>query len=67
MVTVAVQFVLARVPVLPGSKWAFQGLEKIVRDAKRRFVVRNGIEARVWELAHDHHTQHVMDPRKVPP
>uniref|UniRef100_A0A2N9GEB6 Uncharacterized protein n=1 Tax=Fagus sylvatica TaxID=28930 RepID=A0A2N9GEB6_FAGSY len=34
--TAVAQFVSVRVPVLPGSKWAFQGLEKIGRDAKRR-------------------------------
>ena len=42
-------------------------MEKIVRDAKKRFVVRNGIEARVWELARDHHARRVMDPHEVPP
>ena len=54
-------------PVLPGSKWTFQGLEKIGRDVKTRFVVRNGRLAHVWGLAHDHHVQRVMDPRKAPP
>ena len=67
MVTVAAQFISVCVPVLSGSKWAFQGLEKIGRDAKRRFVVRNGEGARVWELARDHHARRVMDPREVPP
>ena len=67
MVTVAAQLVSVCVPVLLGPKWAFQGLEKIVRDAKRRFVVRIGIGARVWELARDHHARRVMDPREVPP
>ena len=67
MVTVVAPFISVRVPALPGSKWAFKDLEKIVRDAKRRFVVRIGIGARVWELARDHHARRVMDPREVPP
>ena len=67
MVTVAAPFVSVRVPVFLGSKWAFQGLEKIGRDAKRRFVVRNGEGARVWGLARDHHARRVMDPHEVPP
>uniref|UniRef100_A0A2N9FBT1 Uncharacterized protein n=1 Tax=Fagus sylvatica TaxID=28930 RepID=A0A2N9FBT1_FAGSY len=59
-VTVAAQFVSVRVPVLPGSKWAFQDLEKIVWDVIRRVVVRDGIGARVWELARDHHAPRVI-------
>ena len=67
MVTVAAQLVSVCVPVLLGPKWAFQGLEKIGRDAKRRLMIRNGRGAHVWELARDHHVRRVMDPREVPP
>uniref|UniRef100_A0A2N9E3X7 Aminotransferase-like plant mobile domain-containing protein n=1 Tax=Fagus sylvatica TaxID=28930 RepID=A0A2N9E3X7_FAGSY len=51
--------------VLPGSKWAFQGLEKIGRDAKRRFVARNGETEQFWELARDHHARRVTVPREM--
>ena len=64
--TAVAQFVSIRVPALPGSKWAFLGLEKIGRDMKSRFVVRNDEMACVWELARDHHAWSVMDPREVP-
>ena len=60
------QFVSVRVPILLGSEWAFQGLEKIGRDAKRWIVAREGRKARVWELARDHHARRVMDPRELP-
>ena len=64
--TAVAQFISVRVPVLLGSKWASQGLEKIGRDAKRWIVAREGSGARVWELARDHHARRVMDPRELP-
>ena len=66
MVTVAAPFASVRVPVFLGSKWAFQGLEKIVRDEKSWVVVQDGIGVRVWKLPRDHHALLVMDPREVP-
>uniref|UniRef100_A0A2N9I4K0 Uncharacterized protein n=1 Tax=Fagus sylvatica TaxID=28930 RepID=A0A2N9I4K0_FAGSY len=59
-------FVSVCVPVLPESKWAFQGLEKIGRDAKRRFGARNGETGQFWELAHDHHARRMTVMREVP-
>ena len=64
--TALAQFVSVRVPVLLGSEWAFQSLEKIGWDAKRWIVAREGRKARVWELARDHHARRVMDPRELP-
>jgi hypothetical protein len=34
--TAVAQFVSVCVSILPGSKWVFQGLEKIGRDAKKQ-------------------------------
>uniref|UniRef100_A0A2N9H6U9 Uncharacterized protein n=1 Tax=Fagus sylvatica TaxID=28930 RepID=A0A2N9H6U9_FAGSY len=41
------------VPALPRSEWAFQGLEKIGRDAKRWFMARNDETEQFWKLARD--------------